>query len=69
MDGDGTVSPEDIEMIVRQLGGSSLSDADIKDVVARVLAEAGAPEGGLSRAHFAAVLEGCSLSMEIGFES
>ncbi|KAF8055750.1 CNB1 [Scenedesmus sp. PABB004] len=47
VDGDGLVTRDDLQIMLRQLAGSSLSDDDIGGLVSRALAEAGSP-GGLT---------------------
>lgn len=41
----GVVTFDDMQIMLRQLAGSSLSDEDINSLVKRALAEAGAPHG------------------------
>ena len=66
--GDGAVSREDMELIMRQMGGSSLSDAEVRALALRVFDAAGAPPTrGLTLAEFGAALEGgaSQLSVEV----
>jgi serine/threonine-protein phosphatase 2B regulatory subunit len=41
----GVVTFDDMQIMLRQLAGSSLSDEDINTLVKRALTEAGAPHG------------------------
>jgi serine/threonine-protein phosphatase 2B regulatory subunit len=67
VDGDGVVGPEDLEIVLRQLGGSSLSDPQIRDMVQRVMREAGASPEGITRGEFEAALGGLPLQMSVAF--
>ncbi|WIA16114.1 hypothetical protein OEZ86_007621 [Tetradesmus obliquus] len=55
VDGDGLVTHDDMQIMLRQLAGSSLSDDDIAWVVRKALQEAGSPQG-LSLEAFKATL-------------
>ena len=44
--GDGVVSEKDMELILRQLGGSSLSDEEMSCIVKKVMEAAGGGDGG-----------------------
>ena len=46
VDGDGRISLEDLEHVLRQRAGSSLSEIDLRAVAQRVLREAGVEAGG-----------------------
>mmetsp|Transcript_14457 Transcript_14457/g.43727 ORF Transcript_14457/g.43727 Transcript_14457/m.43727 type:complete len:178 (-) Transcript_14457:4154-4687(-) len=46
MDGDGAVSREDLELILRQLAGTSFSDEQVKEAVQQALQEAGRADAG-----------------------
>ncbi|CAL8462515.1 g2048 [Coccomyxa elongata] len=65
VDNDGTLSPADLELMVRQLAGSFLSEEDVKVVVEMALKEAGASDAGLSFDDVAKALEGSELRMEV----
>eukprot|EP00878_Enallax_costatus_P004891 GHUV01005146.1.p1 GENE.GHUV01005146.1~~GHUV01005146.1.p1 ORF type:complete len:179 (+),score=35.46 GHUV01005146.1:738-1274(+) len=45
VDGDGLVTRDDMQIMLRQLAGSSLTDDDINCLVIRALQEAASPEG------------------------
>jgi serine/threonine-protein phosphatase 2B regulatory subunit len=53
----GVVSRDDLEIMVRQLAGSTLSDDDVKELVTAALAEAGSNSKGLSLQAFKAALK------------
>ncbi|KAH7618847.1 putative Calcineurin subunit B type 2 [Nannochloris sp. 'desiccata'] len=57
VDGDGIVSKEDMDLIVRQAGGSTLTDNEVAAVVGRVFENAGAGEKGLDLPQFKSALE------------
>ncbi len=63
--GDGTVSSEDMDLIIRQAGGSSLSNAEIKALVENVLNHAGAEERGLKFPEFKAALDGAPIDLHV----
>lgn len=46
LDGDGVVSREDLELLLRQLAGTAFSDEQMKEVVQQALDEAGAAQRG-----------------------
>jgi Ca2+-binding EF-hand superfamily protein len=58
VDGDGLVSREDLQIMLRQLGGSTLSDDDVDALIAKAFAEAGvaASRPGLDEAAFRAAM-------------
>jgi serine/threonine-protein phosphatase 2B regulatory subunit len=70
VDGDGVVSREDMSAVLRQLGGASLSESAVQQLIDRAFAEAakaGAGSGGgngegLRPADFAAALRDQDLS-------
>ena len=41
----GVISSDDMQLMLRQLGGSSLSDEEVASLVERTLREAGGPRG------------------------
>ncbi len=57
----GVVTYDDMQIMLRQLAGSSLSDEDINALVKRALSEAGAPHG-LTLQQFQATLSADELS-------
>lgn len=65
MDGDGHVAAEDLELMLRQLAGRSLSDEDIAAVVRQALQEASMPATGLTYEDFDSVLHNSSLTMQV----
>jgi len=65
VDGDGVVSKEDMELIVRQAGGSSLTDNEIAAVVGRVFEKAGAGERGLDLPQFKLALERTPVGLHV----
>jgi len=68
-DGDGLVSADDLELMLRQLAGSSLSDGDIKALVSRAMQQAGV-EQGLTREHFGDSLRNADLgAMYVSIDS
>jgi len=64
VDGDGIVSASDMQLVLRQLAGSSISDSQIKSLIAQVESAAEGWEGGLKLDQFAKALEGCEICME-----
>jgi len=56
VDGDGIVSRDDMDVMLRQLGGTTLSDDDIKELIGAGFAEAGTNDG-LTPAAFKAALK------------
>lgn len=65
VDNDGMVSAEDLELMVRQLAGQSLSEEEVTTVVETALKEAGATKTGLSFEDLAKALEGAELNMDV----
>lgn len=59
-DGDGVVSADDMELMLRQLAGSTLSDGEVRILVSMALKQAGA-EKGLTREQFSAALTNTDL--------
>ena len=55
VDGDGVVSASDIELIVRQAAGASLSDDELKELASKV-AQQGSFDDGLTLQDFQDVL-------------
>lgn len=63
LDGDGAVSREDLELLLRQLAGTAFSDEQIKEVVQSALEEAGAAtKGELTLIDFQKSLQRADLS-------
>ncbi|KAK9812249.1 hypothetical protein WJX73_007233 [Symbiochloris irregularis] len=65
MDGDGHVGAEDLDLMLRQLAGQSLSEEDISTVVKKALQEASTPAAGLSYDDFKKLLQGSQLLMQV----
>ena len=65
VDGDGIVSKEDIALIVRQAGGSTLDDEDVTALVEKVCLKAGAKESGLGLAEFKVALDGSQVGLNV----
>ncbi|EIE23968.1 EF-hand [Coccomyxa subellipsoidea C-169] len=65
VDNDGILSPADLELMIRQLAGSSLSEEDVKLVMEMALKEANASDAGLTFEDVAKALEGSELRMEV----
>mmetsp|Transcript_5238 Transcript_5238/g.11462 ORF Transcript_5238/g.11462 Transcript_5238/m.11462 type:complete len:176 (+) Transcript_5238:110-637(+) len=61
IDADGIVSREDMGVMLRQLAGSSLSEEELRELVEKVMEEAGARDG-LDFDAFKKALEGSDLS-------
>ncbi|DBA70215.1 TPA: hypothetical protein ACH3X2_012126 [Trebouxia sp. C0005] len=59
-DGDGLVSADDMELMLRQLAGSTLSDGDLRKLVSRALQQASA-EKGLTREQFSKAMRNTDL--------
>jgi serine/threonine-protein phosphatase 2B regulatory subunit len=62
VDGDGLICPEDLELVLRQLGGSALSEAELQQVVSQVFEEVGAPASGMDVEHFSKALQDVEFS-------
>ena len=63
VDGDGRVSLEDLEHVLRQRAGSSLGEGELRAVAERVLRESGVGVGGsMGLEHFRRVFEGDGLA-------
>lgn len=60
-DGDGLVSADDMELMLRQLAGSTLSDGECRSLVSRALKQAHA-KSGLSREQFSSALKNTDLA-------
>jgi serine/threonine-protein phosphatase 2B regulatory subunit len=65
VDGDGIVSKEDMDLIVRQAAGSSLTEKEVSAVVERVFEKAGASEIGLDLPEFKAALERAPVGLHV----
>lgn len=66
VDGDGVVSKEDMELLVRQTGGSALGDDEVERLVARVFEKAGVgADKGLLLPEFRAALEGAQVGLHV----
>lgn len=67
-DGDGALSAEDVELTLRQLGGSALGDGEVRALVARVFEAAGAAgqtDKGLTFRQFERALEGAPVKLAV----
>lgn len=67
-DGDGALSAEDVELTLRQLGGSALGDGEVRALVARVFEAAGAAgkmDVGLTFKQFERALEGAPVKLSV----
>ena len=63
VDGDGRISQEDLEHVLRQRAGSSLNEGELRAVAQRVLREAGVEAGGgMGLQNFREVFNGDGLS-------
>ncbi|KAL4457899.1 hypothetical protein ABPG75_012764 [Micractinium tetrahymenae] len=65
VDGDGAISEEDMEIVLRQLAGSSLSDEELKSIIAKVMRTAGVGERGLTFPDYKAALEGLEIDLHV----
>lgn len=65
VDGDGAISEEDMEIVLRQLAGSSLSDEELKSIIRKVMKNAAASDRGLTFAEYRAALEGQEISLHV----
>jgi len=65
MDGDGILSKDDLELMLRQLAGSSLSLDYIQMVVEKAFKDAGVSKSGLSYEEFEAAMEGSRFHMHV----
>ncbi|KAL4424997.1 hypothetical protein ABPG77_002882 [Micractinium sp. CCAP 211/92] len=65
VDGDGAISEEDMEIVLRQLAGSSLSDDELKSIIAKVMRSAGVGERGLTFPEYKAALEGLEVDLHV----
>ncbi len=65
VDGDGIVSKEDMQLIVRQAGGTSLTDNEVSAVVDRVFENAQAGERGLDLPEFKVALERAPVGLHV----
>jgi len=65
LSGDGVVSKEDMELIMRQAGGASLTDVEIKSLIDNVFHEAGSRENGLTLPVFSASLKGINVGLAV----
>ena len=63
VDGDGIVSKEDMDLIIRQAAGSSLTDNEVAVLVKRVFQKAGASDRGLDLIQFAGALESSQVGL------
>lgn len=64
--GDGAINEEDLTLILRQLAGSSLTDAEVSNLVRRVFAAAGASsERGLTFAEYREALAGTQIGLQV----
>lgn len=54
-----------MEIVLRQLAGSSLSDDELHSIVARVLRAAADPQRGLTFAEYRAALEGVGAELHV----
>ena len=65
VDGDGFVSRGDMELIIRQAGGTTLSDEEIAVVVGKVMAKAGAGRKGLGLPEFRTALDTSPVALHV----
>lgn len=66
VDGDGVVSKDDMELLVRQAGGSALSDEEVDRLIETVFEKAGvARDRGLRLPEFRAALEGAQVGLHV----
>ncbi|KAK9845346.1 hypothetical protein WJX81_003956 [Elliptochloris bilobata] len=65
VDGDGVISREDLELMVRQLAGSTFTDEQVQATVNAALKEGGSQAAGLTYEDMAGVLEGRDLDMTV----
>lgn len=63
--GDGAISEEDLEIVLRQLAGSSLAAGELRSIIAKVLRGAAASERGLTFPEYKAALEGVELDLHV----
>lgn len=66
IDGDGVISKEDMELIVRQSAGSSLSENEVQSLVEKVRSHAGVKSGeGLGYPEFKAAMDGIPIGLAV----
>lgn len=63
VDGDGIVSAQDMELILRQAAGASLMELEINTLIEKVLDAAGGDEGGLTLREFKLALQGAPIGL------
>jgi len=63
VDGDGIVTASDMQLILRQMAGSTLSSDQVKHLINQVEKECGGWEGGLRLPNFIQALEGREITM------
>jgi hypothetical protein len=64
--GDGSISEEDLTLILRQLAGSGLSDTEVGNLVRRVFAAAGAStERGMTFAEYREALGATHVALQV----
>lgn len=63
--GDGAISAEDMEHVLRQMVGASLAERELAGVVRATLAAAGAGPRGLTYPEYAAALGGTALQLRV----
>ena len=62
IDGDGVISRDDMELMLRQLAGTGPSEEDLSQIVSRTFQDAGAGPSGMKFERFARVLHDADLS-------
>eukprot|EP00884_Botryococcus_braunii_P015538 jgi/Botrbrau1/2668/Bobra.0203s0015.1 len=67
VDGDGIVSADDLELMVRMLAGKSLSEELVKAIVTKALSEASNPARGLLLDDFRTALQNSKLDCQVEF--
>ena len=65
VNGDGLICREDVEMMMRQAGGSQLSNDEVNRVVDKVMDACGAGEEGLDVAAFFEAMQNTPISLSV----
>lgn len=65
VNGDGMVCKEDVELVMRQAGGSQLSEDELRVAVDKVMEECGAKENGLSFQEFCQALRDAPVDLYV----
>lgn len=67
--GDGTISVEDMQVTLRQLAGSSMTDEDLDKLTAKVFAAAKVGNKGMKLPEFTVALDGVNIALNVDVPS